>query len=111
MAVVVAAALASPAAAQAITANMLVAPNPAVAGQPVVFDGSLSSPLEFSIGCPSRIESYLWDFGDGTGASGKQVQHRYAAGGAYRATLTVTSPAEWCSGDTDSETVTVLRVP
>jgi chitodextrinase len=103
-----AAALALPASAGAVTANMLVLPNPAITGQTVVFDGSLSSPLTFQFSCPSHIETYTWNFGDGTGATGKQVRHVYARGGSYTATLTVDSGAQWCATDTDSETVTVL---
>ena len=105
---VVGAALVLPASASAITANMLVLPNPAVRGQTVIFDGSLSSSLTFQIGCPSHIETYSWNFGDGTGATGKQVQHVYTRSGTYNATLTVDSGAEWCSTDTDSESVRVL---
>jgi PKD repeat protein len=105
---VVAGALALPSGASAVTANMLVLPNPAVTGQTVIFDGSLSSPLTFQIGCPSHIETYTWNFGDGTGATGKQVQHVYRRGGTYQASLTVDSGAEWCRTDTDTEAVTVL---
>jgi chitodextrinase len=108
MGAAVAAALALPSSAGAITANMLVLPNPAITGQTVIFDGSLSSSLTFQIGCPSHIETYSWDFGDGTGATGKQVQHVYTRGGTYQASLTVDSGAEWCRTDTDTETVTVL---
>jgi PKD repeat protein len=107
-AAVLAAALTVPATAGAVTANMLVLPNPAVTGQTVIFDGSLSSSLTFQIGCPSHIETYTWDFGDGSGATGKQVQHVYTRGGTYQASLTVDSGAEWCRADTDTETVTVL---
>jgi hypothetical protein len=103
-----AAVLALPASASAISANALVLPNPAITGQTVIFDGSLSSPLTFQIGCPSHIETYSWSFGDGSGATGKQVQHVYRRGGTYTATLTVDSGAEWCQTDTDSETVTVV---
>jgi PKD repeat protein len=102
-------ALAAPASAQAISANMLVAPNPTVTGIATRFDGSLSSSLTFQIGCPSHIETYTWNFGDGTGATGKQVTHVYTRPGNYTATLTVDSGAEWCATDTDSEVVRVLR--
>lgn len=34
--------------------------------------------------------SFVWDFGDGTVASGASVTHNYASGGSYTATLTVT---------------------
>lgn len=36
------------------------------------------------------IVSYTFDFGDGTTASGRQVQHTYTATGEYTVTLTVT---------------------
>ena len=108
LAAAAAAALAVPASAGAVSANMVVLPNPAVTGQPVTFDGSLSQPWTFQIGCPSHIESYTWNFGDGTGATGKRVTHVYRRGDVYTATLTVSSGAEWCSDDTDSENVTVV---
>jgi len=102
-------ALALPASAHAISANMLVAPNPTVTGIATTFDGSLSSSLTFQIGCPSHIETYTWNFGDGTGATGKQVKHTYTRPGNYTATLTVDSGAAWCNTSTDSEVVRVLR--
>jgi len=37
-----------------------------------------------------RIESYAWDFGDGTTGSGVNVTHSYEAVGSYKVTLTVT---------------------
>jgi PKD repeat protein len=101
--------LAVPASASAISANMVVLPNPTVTGVATTFDGSLSSSLTFQIGCPSHIETYTWNFGDGTGATGKQVKHTYTRPGNYTATLTVDSGAEWCLTDTDSELVRVLR--
>jgi hypothetical protein len=107
-----AAMLAIPSTAGAVAANMVVLPNPAVAGQAVHFDGSLSSSLTFQIGCPSHIEFYDWDF-DGNGtvdASGKSVTHTYAQAGSYQASLTVGSGAEWCSTDTETQTVKVLSV-
>jgi hypothetical protein len=36
-----------------------------------------------------RIESYTWDLGDGTIATGQSVQHRYAADGDYPVKFTV----------------------
>ena len=51
------------------------------------------------------ITSYAWDFGDGTKTTSTQnaVNHRFAADGDYRVTLTVTQRG----GDTASETHTV----
>jgi hypothetical protein len=52
-----------------------------VAGRPVRFDGSGSSP-------GSEPSTYRWNFGDGTTALGQVVEHRYASGGTYRPVLT-----------------------
>jgi PKD repeat protein len=109
LAVVTFGALALPASAGAVAANFVAAPNPGTTLVPVHFDGSISSPLTFQIGCPSHIESYTWNFGDGTGASGKVVDHTYATAGTYQASLTVASGAEWCSDDTETQTITILR--
>ncbi|RKF12441.1 PKD domain-containing protein [Roseovarius spongiae] len=35
---------------------------------------------------------FIWDFGDGTGATGQVVRHAYADAGRYEATLTVVMP-------------------
>jgi PKD repeat protein len=48
------------------------------------FDGSSSWDYD------GTIVSYLWEFGDGTSASGAIVSHTYGAPGIYLATLTVT---------------------
>jgi len=108
-AAVVVGALAAPASAGAVAANMIVAPNPTVTSIATTFDGSLSTPFTLQISCPSHIESYTWNFGDGSGATGKQVKHTYSQPGTYTATLTVDSGAEWCLTDTDTEVVRVLR--
>ncbi|TNC39314.1 PKD domain-containing protein [Mumia zhuanghuii] len=39
----------------------------------------------------SVIESYAWDFGDGTSGTGVTADHRYAASGTFEVTLTVTN--------------------
>ncbi|MBI4396653.1 MAG: PKD domain-containing protein, partial [Elusimicrobia bacterium] len=45
------------------------------------------------------VASYSWDFGDGSTASGAQVQHAYAGGGRFLVRLRVTDN----SGQTDEE--------
>jgi len=66
-------------------------------GELVVFDGvSSTAPDGF-------VESYEWDFGDGSTATGDIVEHEYGSAGTYTATLTVTSD----SGETATDTVEI----
>jgi len=53
-------------------------------GGSVAFDGSQSSDSDGS------INSYAWDFGDGTTGTGPTVNHIYTTAGSYRAELTIT---------------------
>lgn len=55
-----------------------------VTGKPIAFDGSNSRP-HFG------IDSWHWDFGDGTAATTMSPSHSFAAPGDYIVTLTVTS--------------------
>jgi len=57
--------------------------NPAV-GAPVTFDASYSWDPD------GWIESYAWDFGDGTSSDGSYVSHTFWEAGDYLVTLTVT---------------------
>jgi len=47
------------------------------------FDASNSSDID------GNVVSFIWDFGDGQSADGKQVQHSYSTPGTYIAKLTV----------------------
>jgi PKD repeat protein/flagellar hook assembly protein FlgD len=71
----------------------------AVVNDPVRFDGSGSRP---AVG----IDSYRWDFGDGTTAEGASVDHTYATTGTYTATLTVTA-----GGRTETDTAVITVSP
>jgi hypothetical protein len=64
--------------------------DPSAAGQPTTFDASSSTTP-----C-GEIASYSWDFGDGSEVmttTAAIVEHTYAAGGDYTATLRVTNTA------------------
>ncbi|ELZ81439.1 serine/threonine protein kinase [Haloferax larsenii JCM 13917] len=65
-------------------------------GSWVTFDASGSTDT-------NTVSSYVWDFGDGTTASGAVYNHTYRAVGTYTATVTVTDQ----SGNTDTDTVVV----
>ena len=56
--------------------------------------GTAPVTLEFSAGDSSdpdgNIESYRWEFGDGTTSRGSEVSHRYERAGDFTVTLTVT---------------------
>ncbi|MCK5253828.1 MAG: PKD domain-containing protein [Thermoplasmata archaeon] len=54
-------------------------------------------------GSEGHIDTYHWEFGDGTTANGTDVSHAYEVGGWYNATLTVTC----ASGNNDNTVVPV----
>jgi PGF-CTERM protein len=71
-------------------------PETVEAGAPVTFDASDSAD-------DRAIESYYWDLGDGTTASGETANHTYGAADTYDATVTVTDGG----GNADAANVTV----
>jgi PKD repeat protein len=71
-------------------------------GSAVAFNGSGSQP---SVG----IQSYTWEFGDGSGsATGEQVSHTFTISGTYSVSLTV---AVGSATDTDTIQITVNPAP
>jgi len=69
------------------------APRNPICGKDVQFDGSGS----YDPNPEGAIQAYVWDFGDGTTASGSRPTHRYAAAGTYRVSLVVTNNREMAS--------------
>jgi len=70
----------------------------ALTGEVIHFNASESNDPD------GTIESYFWDFGDGTNASDVTVDHSYADDGTYTVTLTVTDD----DGLTGSDTATKI---
>ncbi len=81
------------------------APDAAISADP----GSGSAPLAVdfsgadSTDSDGHIQRYEWDFGDGTGASGRTASHTYEASGRYTVRLMVSDD----DGATDETTMTV----
>lgn len=93
---------------RAPTAAISDAPATAVAGLPVVFDGSGSTDPDFDFGDGIR---YAWDFGDGQTASEPRAEHAFQAAGSYTVMLTVTDNAGATSRATVSVNVTENTAP
>jgi PKD repeat protein len=85
-------------------ASFIYSPSTPYTGENVTFNATDSYDPD------GTIASYLWDFGDGTNASGVIVTHSYADNGTYTVTQTVTDNDGL--SDTTSANVTVFnRLP
>ena len=71
------------------------------------FEVTLSALLSSDPDGDDDIESYTWDFGDGTTGSGAQVSHTYTTAGTYTLVLIV----EDQFGETDRTSKTVYVLP
>ena len=71
------------------------------ANSPLSFDGTASRDFD------GVVNSYSWDFGDGTQGGGARPTHVYAQAGDYLATLTITGDR---LGDCDNRNTDRLRV-
>lgn len=67
----------------ALPVAIFTAPESVRAGHPEVLDGSASTD-------DGRIVTYYWEFGDGSTAEGKNVNHTWATAGTFDVTLWVT---------------------
>jgi len=75
--------------------------------EPVLFNASRSSDPD------GDALTYVWDFGDGTSAEGKEVTHAYAKAGEYKVILKVSdgfAQAD-CNSSTDEFIAKVAQVP
>ena len=92
------------AAGAAVTVNLTAKPEPTRSGsvgQVISFSGSGSS---------GTIIEYIWDFGDGSYATGVTATHSYSSPGAYMVTLTVSNGTNTHS-DTCIATITSTTIP
>ena len=90
---------------QAPTASFTVDPSAPKTGQEVVFDASESEDPD------GTIQSYEWDFGDGTSGSGTTTPHSYGDDGAYTVTLTVADTSGASAEATSDLTVRPSQMP
>jgi PKD repeat protein len=80
-------------------AHFTFSPSEPTSGQTVAFDASAS----YAPGIPTKtIDSYNWDFGDGTNATGVAVTHAYDTAGTFSVTLTVVDSDDLSSTLEDS---------
>lgn len=90
------------------TADVIVNPKPDVSFVLSSPDQCESTTFEFTnasaIPAPGVIDSYLWDFGDGTTATTEDATHDYAAPGTYTVSFTVTPTI--ANGNICPETIT-----
>ncbi len=73
------------------------APQPPVANAGGPYTGTVGTPVQFngsgSFDPDGTVNSYSWNFGDGTTGTGATPTHAYSAAGVYTVTLTVTDNA------------------
>jgi PKD repeat protein len=86
-------------------------PGPAPTATPTVSPGPYYPGHTVSFSATSNYAgaTYVWSFGDGTGASGAAPAHSYATPGTY--TVTVTPSFDHATGAPATQTVTVVDTP
>lgn len=85
------------------TASFSMYSNPATVGGTVSFNGAASSPSA------GTIESYRWEFGDGTTGTGEVAEHVYTSTGEFVVRLEVTNNSG--ASAVDYQAITVKKTP
>ncbi len=93
----------NPALDHAPTPKIEYGPKPTLVNQPVQFDGTGSTDID------GDIQTYQWDFGDGTTSSSSVPTHTYTATGTYTVRLTVTDADGNSRSATETITVTTVN--
>ena len=87
------------------TAAFSISPSSGQPGSIISFNGSASTDSDGS------IVSYVWDFGDGSSASGITAAHAYGSAGTYTVTLMVTDNGGATGSATDTVSIQVAALP
>ena len=84
---------------------------PSAAFESSVSQRTASLDASTSTDSDGTIAAYAWDFGDGSTGTGKVTSHRFAVGGTYSVTLTVTDDRGGSSSVTRSVVVPANEAP
>ena len=85
-------------------ASFTFSPETPTLGGPVTFDASGSSDPD------RRIQTYKWDFGDGTTATGETVTHSFSGPGDYAVYTVELTVADSGRASSTTQTVTVEEI-
>lgn len=88
--------------------DFTASPNPALTGQEITFDGDGSHTSCYAFFSRCEADTYTWDLGDGTTASGPVVRHAYSSPGTYTVALTACYCHYTNTSRTQTHTVTVV---
>lgn len=84
-------------------ASFVISPTTPDVNETITFDASQST-----AGGDESMDSYTWDFGDGTDGSGRVVTHTYVTAGSYVANLTVRNDCR--ETDVATRTISVREI-
>ncbi|MDE0298633.1 MAG: PKD domain-containing protein [Candidatus Poribacteria bacterium] len=90
--------------------DQIVAINPDTGNVEVQFNGSNSHDPDVGTNPGDGIDSYVWNFGDGSTGSGARPLHLYTSAGTYTVTLTVTDKDKPPKSSCTTIEVTVVSI-
>ncbi len=94
-----------------ITVEDPVIPPPVAAFTPNQTTGNAPLQVQFINQSTGRIDSYIWDFGDGQTSTDLNPVHTFANAGKFRVTLTAVGPGGQASADVTIEVVQPPNAP
>ena len=90
--------------------DQIVAINPDTGNVEVQFNGSNSHAPDVGTNPGDGIDSYAWNFDDGSTGSGEMPTHPYTSAGTYTVTLTVTDKDKPAKSSSTTIEVTVVSI-